>query len=278
MNINSALQLTGRLPNSDTPRLDLELLLAHSLQQSRVYLRTWPAFILSAEQEQQFLALLRRRETGEPIAYILGQQEFWSLPLQVNPSTLIPRPDTERLVELALQLLPDQNPSILDLGTGTGAIALALASERPDAQVTAVDVSQAACELAQQNALQLGVSNLKIIESHWFEAVTEQFSLIVSNPPYLDADDPHLPDLRFEPTRALVADEAGLKDLRHIIQHAPSYLTAQGWLLLEHGWQQGLQVRTLMAECRYTQVKTYQDYGGNDRVTLGQLMKVNAHE
>lgn len=259
---------------SDSPRLDVELLLAWTLDKDRTWLYTWPDTELAAEPLAAFERAFSRRLNGEPLAHIIGQREFWSLPLQVNASTLIPRPDTERLVELALTLSDSKTEGkALDLGTGTGAIALAFASERPAWRVVAVDASLEAVELAERNRMQHGFDHVTCIQSDWFEKVTGPFDLILSNPPYIADNDPHLNqgDVRFEPRSALVAESGGLGDIRRIVQVAPEYLTAEGWLLLEHGWTQGEAVRSLLSARGFQNVRTEQDLGGNDRVTLGQV-------
>ncbi|MEZ5529386.1 MAG: peptide chain release factor N(5)-glutamine methyltransferase [Porticoccaceae bacterium] len=258
---------------SDSPRLDVEVLLCHVLGQSRTYLFTWPERQLSGEQLAQFDALFARRLQGEPVAHLIGHREFWSLPLAVTPATLIPRPDTELLVELALHLSLPEAASVLDLGTGTGAIALALASERPEWRILALDVVAAAVGLAESNRRLLGFDNVRVQQGDWFEGLGEQrFDLVVSNPPYIEADDPHLSqgDVRFEPLTALVADDRGLADLAQIIAAAPQHLTERGWLLLEHGWQQGEAVRQLMQSAGFADVVTHRDLGDRDRATLGR--------
>ena len=269
-----ALLRESQLPDSPSARLDVELLLAAALDKPRSYLRTWPEKLVPREALARFRADLERRRQGEPVAYILGQQGFWSLDLEVSPDTLIPRPDTEVLVETALALPLADEARVLDLGTGTGAIALALAHERPRWQVSGVDRIAAAVELAQDNAQRLHIDNARFILSNWFNDLPAQrFDLIVSNPPYIDAADEHLQqgDVRFEPRSALVADDQGLADLRFIIHTAPHWLHAGGWLLLEHGWQQGAAVRAIMTQHGYQAVSTVDDYGGNPRVTLGQF-------
>lgn len=261
------------LPGSDTAQLDAELLLAAVLGKPRSYLRTWPERELNAEQLQQFQTALARRQQGEPVAYILGQQGFWSLELEVAPHTLIPRPDTELLVETALELLPHAPIQALDLGTGTGAIALALATERPGWTVTGVDRVPEAVSLAERNRQRLKLNNARFSQSHWFSAVAGQrFTLIVSNPPYIRADDKHLGegDVRFEPASALVAGEDGLDDIRLIIQHAPAHLQTGGWLLLEHGFDQAAAVRELLAAQGFTHTHSRRDLGGHERISLGQ--------
>ncbi|MCW2485142.1 peptide chain release factor N(5)-glutamine methyltransferase [Candidatus Symbiopectobacterium sp. NZEC127] len=263
-----------RLTHSESPKRDAEILLEHVTGKGRTFLLAFGETLLDEAQLERLSALLARRINGEPVAYLTGEREFWSLPLAVSPATLIPRPDTECLVEQALQCMaPLSAPTVLDLGTGTGAIALALASERPDCQVTGVDVQPDAVALAQRNSAALHLSNVQFLHGSWFEPVaTTRFSLIVSNPPYIDAEDIHLRegDVRFEPLSALVAAEGGLADLRWIIQQAPQYLKNNGWLLLEHGWQQGEPVRQLLLQRGFHQVATCRDYGGNERVTLGQ--------
>jgi release factor glutamine methyltransferase len=262
------------LPDSPTPRLDAELLLAHALGKSRSYLHTWPERELDAPQLAWFQAALARRQAGEPVAYILGQQGFWSLELEVAEHTLIPRPDTELLVETALALLPATPARVLDLGTGSGAIALALASERPAWQVTGVDRIPEAVALAERNRARLKLTNANFVESHWFSAlVGQRYQLIASNPPYIAADDRHLAegDVRFEPSSALVAGADGLDDIRLIIQLAPGYLHAGGWLLLEHGFDQAPAVRQLLSERGFSAVDSRRDLGGHERISLGRF-------
>ena len=262
------------LPDSPTPRLDVELLLAAALNKPRSYLRTWPERELDVDQLALFQNHLQRRRQGEPVAYILGHQGFWSLDLEVAPHTLIPRPDTELLVETALELLPATPLAVLDLGTGTGAIALALASERPAWQVTGVDRVEDAVELAERNRQRLQLANAAFLHSHWFSALSGQrYGLILSNPPYIRADDQHLEqgDVRFEPSSALVAGCDGLDDIRAIIQAAPQHLLSGGWLLLEHGFDQGGDVRSLLSEGGFVEVNSRRDLGGHERISLGRF-------
>ncbi|EKM7175320.1 peptide chain release factor N(5)-glutamine methyltransferase [Cronobacter sakazakii] len=265
-------QAIERLTASESPRRDAEILLAFVTGRTRTFILAFGESALTDDELTRLDALLARRAAGEPVAYLIGQREFWSLPLEVSPATLIPRPDTECLVEQALARLPATPCRILDLGTGTGAIALALASERPDCHVTALDVIPEAVALAKRNAQRLGIDNVTILQSHWFSALTDaRFSLIVSNPPYIDGDDPHLSqgDVRFEPKSALVADNAGLADLETLVTEARRFLEDNGWLMLEHGWQQGEAVRELLTRAGYQGVETCRDYGGNERLTLG---------
>ncbi|ARU93787.1 peptide chain release factor N(5)-glutamine methyltransferase [Tatumella citrea] len=263
------------LQHSESPKRDGEILLGYVLEKSRSWLIAFDDTILTASQLAQLDELLNRRQQGEPVAHLLGEREFWSLPLKVNNSTLIPRPDTEVLVEVALELLPETPCEVLDLGTGSGAIALALGSERPDCVVTGVDRVAEAVELAQQNAAQLALNHCHFRQSNWFSQLpASRYQLIVSNPPYIDADDYHLQqgDVRFEPLSALVAEEGGLADLRHIIEQSRDWLHSDGWLVLEHGWQQGEAVRQLLQHSGYRQVATRNDYAGNPRVSYGQFI------
>ncbi|UJQ38022.1 peptide chain release factor N(5)-glutamine methyltransferase [Aeromonas caviae] len=266
--------IMATLASGESPRADADALLCHLLDCRRSYLMTWPEHELDAAQQATLAGWLARRLNGEPIAHLIGEREFWSLPLKVSPATLIPRPDTEVLVEQALARLPGCPCALLDLGTGTGAIALALKSERPDADVWAVDRMPAAAALARTNSAALGLP-IEVRDGSWFAPLSDapRFAMIVSNPPYIDGTDPHLHegDVRFEPRSALVAEEQGLADIRLIVTQAPAHLVPGGWLLLEHGWDQGEAVRQLLLQQGYVQVETVRDYGDNERVTLGRL-------
>ncbi len=257
MTIIASLLRNAQLPESPTERLDAELLLAAAIGKSRSYLHTWPERIVSSEAADTYAGYLQRRRSGEPVAYILGQQGFWKIDLEVAPHTLIPRPDTELLVETALELQPATPAKVLDLGTGTGAIALALAGDRPAWQVMAVDRVEEAAALAERNRQRLGLGNVQVRVSHWFDQLgDERFDLIVSNPPYIASEDPHLAagDVRFEPSSALVAGADGLDDLRLIIAQAPQHLLPGCWLLLEHGYDQAAAVRALLTEQGFAEV------------------------
>ena len=264
----------SQLAQSESPRRDAEILLEHVTGKTRTFILAFGETALTDAQCDQLAELLARRQRGEPIAHLIGVREFWSLPLFVSPATLIPRPDTECLVEQALARLPATACRILDLGTGTGAIALALASERPDCDVVAVDRMADAVALALRNKAHLAIPNVRILQSDWFSALQGQsFEMIVSNPPYIDAQDPHLSqgDVRFEPLSALVAGDQGMADIAHIIAQARHALTPGGFLLLEHGWQQGALVRDAFSQAGYTQIETCRDYGDNERITLGRI-------
>lgn len=275
MTIEQALQqaVAALRDCTDSAKLDAEVLLAHCLERDRSYLYTWPERHLNASQAEAFGLLLRARASGRPVAHLLGQREFWSLPIHVNESTLIPRPDTEILIEQALELNLPAQAQVLDLGTGTGAIALALKHSQPQWQVTAVDRITAAVELARHNAEHLQL-DIQVLQSDWFAQlpVTQQYDLVVSNPPYIDADDPHLNqgDVRFEPHSALVAEHRGFADIEKIITAARDYLADHGWLFIEHGYQQAAEVRQLFCERGYTNVSTVNDYANLERVTRGQ--------
>lgn len=260
-------------PSSDSAKLDAQVLLLHILQKPHSYLFTWPEQVLNVEQQQQFNTFCQRRLNGEPVAHITGQREFWSLSLEVNATTLIPRPDTETLVEQALEVAVPATAKVLDLGTGTGAIALALGSEMPNWQIIAVDRVSDAVALATRNQQRLAINNVHVKQSNWFsELHNEKFNLIVTNPPYIESSDIHLNqgDVRFEPLSALVADDYGMSDIKQIITQSRDYLLSSGYLLIEHGFEQGEAVRHFFKKMAFVNIKTVQDFGNNDRVTLAQ--------
>jgi release factor glutamine methyltransferase len=302
----AATELKAQSIEEEIAKLEVQFLLQHVLNVNRAWLIAHENDVLQPNIHEVFEALLNRRLSGEPMAYILGSREFYGLDLLVTPDTLIPRPDTETLVEAALAKIPpseiNQNPSfrqksessvflpcsstpldsdfcrndnlrVLDLGTGTGAIALALAKNRPQASVTAVDASEAALNIAKKNAQNLSINNIEFVLSNWFESLTNQrFDVIVSNPPYIEKQDLHLTqgDLRFEPISALASGADGLDDIRQIINDCLIYLNPQGWLMLEHGYNQASQVADLMADAGLTNIETIKDLGNNDRVTIGK--------
>lgn len=256
-------------------RLDAELLMAHVLGKPRTWLYAYGDTALGAAQQATFEGLAARRAAGEPVAYLTGRRGFWTLDLQVTPATLIPRPETELLVELSLERLPpDSAAEALDLGTGSGAVALAIASERPRARVTAVDASAGALAVARANAETHGLRNVAFRHGDWYAPLADaRFALIASNPPYIEAADPHLTqgDLRFEPHSALASGSDGLDDIRVIVAGAPRHLLPGGWLLLEHGRNQGAVVRALLTEAGFTDVRTAHDLERRERVTIGWL-------
>jgi release factor glutamine methyltransferase len=258
---------------SSSPRADAEYLLKHVLKKDLFWMRVHEEVRLADPDEQRFNELLRRRLHGEPVAYITGSRGFWSLDLKVNASTLIPRPETELLVEFAIEKMPlNEALRVLDLGTGSGAIALAVKTERPVSTVTAVDASLPALEVAAANADRLGL-DIELLHSDWFSALQgRQFDLLLANPPYIAPDDAHVGqgDLRFEPLSALVAPDAGLRDIRRIVTTAPGHLVAGGWLALEHGYDQAAAVRGLLAENGFRDVATLLDAGGHERVSCGR--------
>ncbi len=260
---------------SDSAKLDAQILLAFCLDKQISYLLTWPEKLLDEPIEKQYLILLNRRFLGEPIAYIVGYKEFWSLALKVSPATLIPRPDTEILVEQVLNHFGDEdNIRCLDLGTGTGAIALAIASEKPNWQIDAVDFNQEAVNLAKSNAENLQLLQVDIFQSDWFEALSgKKFDVIVSNPPYIDAQDENLSkgDVRFEPETALIANEQGLADIRHIAERAVNHFNAKGALFFEHGFEQGQDVRNILMSLSYEKIVTIKDLNGLERVTWARF-------
>jgi len=254
-------------------RVDAEWLLAHALGRPRAWLFAHAGDPVPAETAERYTALLARRAAGEPVAYLTGTQGFWTLELEVSPATLIPRPETELLVELALTRIPlGAAARIADLGTGSGAIALAIAKERPRAHVVATDASGPALEVARRNAVRNHIANIAFREGDWLTPLDgDRFDLIASNPPYIADGDPHLGegDLRFEPPTALSSGSDGFDAIRRIVGAAPLHLQQGGWLLLEHGWEQGAAVRALLADAGFGGIGTARGPGGRDRTTFG---------
>ena len=262
-------------PVHTSARLDAEVLLANVLGKPRHYAYTFAEQIVTPELERRYATLIERRVVGEPVAYLTGEREFWSLALEVTPDTLIPRPDTERVVEMALELIPVGSAwTIADLGTGSGAIAIALACERPECKMLATDCSEAAVEIAQKNARRHGLLHLEFCLSNWCDGLpSEFFDLVVSNPPYVKTDDFHLScgDVRFEPRSALIAGDDGLNAHSTICQSVGRILKPRGYLLLEHGADQKEAVKHLMQGHGFQDIRHYKDYAGHDRVTRGRL-------
>ena len=275
MNIAQALNLRGQVDSYE--RQEATWLLEHILKLSPLHLKMNIMQVLSAEQEQRYLDGLMRLVKNEPLAYIIGSQPFWTLDLKVTSDTLVPRPDTEIVIETVLALDLPKVVNVVDLGTGTGAIALALASEKLLWQITATDIYAPSLEVAKFNAEKHGLNKVNFALGSWYQALStqqrnEKFDLIVSNPPYIDPDDAHVTKLEYEPQRALVADNKGLSDLEFIIREAPQWLNANGWIVLEHGYDQASTVQNFLKQQGFKNVRTVQDYGGNDRVTLGQFV------
>ncbi|MCW8944981.1 MAG: peptide chain release factor N(5)-glutamine methyltransferase [Sedimenticola sp.] len=267
--------LRHAVTSATVSRLEAEVLLMHILNKPRSFLFAWPEYKLTPEQRDVFLEQITRHQQGEPVAYITGSREFWSLSLKVTPATLIPRPETEHLVERALTLLQSINSaSIADLGTGSGAIAAALGSELPDSIILATDQSEEALSVARINFKNLGLKNIRALQGNWLNALPSSalFDLIISNPPYVAEQDPHLLQggLPWEPNSALIAGTDGLDDIRHLINAAPAHLNTQGWLILEHGYEQGEAVRALFSTAGYREITTHQDLEQRDRLTEGR--------
>ena len=267
--VQALLQAAADLP-SDCPRRDAEILLCHCLDKERAWVYTWPEASVEPPIERRYLELLALRRQGRPIAHLTGQREFWSLQLEVNQHTLIPRTETEALVEWALELPLPERTSVLDLGTGCGAIALALASERKLWAVSGLDASEQALTVARKNGAKLGLARVGFLHSNWYSAVaSSRYHLLVSNPPYIAQNDAHLAmgDLPHEPQMALVSPDRGVADLANLIDGAPTHLQRDGWLLLEHGYDQGGAVRRLLQDRGFVSVQTRHDLAGHERVT-----------
>jgi len=262
-----------KLANGTSARFDAEVLMAHVLESTRSFLYANPELELPNKRADHFRKLIKQRAQGKPIAYLTESCEFWSLPLRVNSSVLIPRADTELLVETAIEKIPvNADWRIADLGTGSGAIALAIASERKKCEMHATDISRAAIKVAQGNAIRLGIDHIHFHRGSWSEPLQGKFHLLVCNPPYIDIDDPHLRqgDLRFEPRKALTPGSDGLRAIRSVSQLVRSILVEGGWLMFEHGWDQGLATRETLEYSGFINVETLQDLAGHDRVTIGE--------
>lgn len=274
--IQSAIQQASSIlaDSSDSAHLDAEVILCHVLDKPRSHLRAWPEKQLAEQHQTEFSTLIKQRHQGMPVAYITGTKEFWSRDFKVNSDVLIPRPDTELLIELSLNILLDiPRAHIVDLGTGSGIIAITLAAERPDIKVIAADLSFAALNIAKQNSAMHQTKSVQFIHSSWFDNIpASKFDLVISNPPYIDGKDPHLSqgDVRFEPNSALIADNLGLKDINDIADHSRHYLNDKGTLLIEHGYDQEVSVQAIFNSFGYQQIKTHHDLSGNPRVTTAQ--------
>jgi len=276
MTLNDAIvAATAQLKNaSPTPALDAQVLLAHSLGQDRTYLIAHAKDTLDTETSTRFEQLVAQRINGIPVAYLTGEQEFWSLPFRVTADTLIPRPETELLVELALEKIPNKQKFLIaDIGTGSGAIAIAIANERKGSSVIASDRSAKAIAVARQNANRLGIDNVEFVQGETFDPLADKkFNLVVSNPPYVPESDPHLAqgDVRFEPRSALAAGPEGLDVIRQIVEQAKNHLVPQGWLMIEHGYDQESAVEELFERAGFEEIECYRDLAGQPRVTIGQ--------
>ncbi len=276
MNIQQALQQARQAlsETSSSAHLDAQVLLTHILQCNTAHLAAWPEKSLSKEQASRYLQLVQQRKKGVPVAHLTGHREFWSLNFSVNSSTLIPRPETETLIEFILKKFSDEEDlKLLDMGTGTGAIAISIAREKPEWKIFASDISEQALNLAAQNSENHQTSNITLIHSDWFNGITDHdFDIIISNPPYIADDDPHLlaGDVRFEPQSALTSGETGMDDIEHLCSRAKDHLVNNGWLIIEHGYNQKQQVADCFTENGYTDIEHKQDLSGHTRMTAGK--------
>ena len=277
MNIQQALQQASRELSASSPSamLDVQVLLSFVLRCNTAHLAAWPEKDITKEQQSHYLQLIRQRQQGLPVAHLTGQREFWSLNFFVDNSTLIPRPETETLIEFILtKFTRRENLKLLDMGTGTGAIAITIANEKPEWQIVASDVSKEALKLARQNSEQHHTANISFIQSDWFENITAvDFDIIVSNPPYVASDDPHLQqgDVRFEPLSALTSGIAGMDDIEHLCSHAAEHLNNNGWLIVEHGYNQAQQVAECFTKNGFSEIQQQRDISGHLRMTAGSL-------
>lgn len=275
MNIQQALQYAAEQlsESSSSITLDTQLLLSHVLNCDITHLIAWPEKELDHQQKQQFQALIIKRQHGTPIAHLTGHREFWSLNFKVNNSTLIPRPETETLIEFILEEFGEaKKQNVLDMGTGTGAIAITLANEKPEWSITACDISADAITLALKNKAELKTNNVTFLQSNWFSNIPQQtFDIIVSNPPYIAVDDPHLKegDVRFEPETALTSGKNGMNDIVHLCSQAKPYLSSKGWLIVEHGYNQKDDVADCFRRNNYQSICQRSDLAGHCRMTAG---------
>ena len=280
MQIREAIQQASESLQASSPSalLDAQVLLNHVLQCNSAHLAAWPEKQLSTEQKEEYLQLIQKRLQGTPVAHLTGSREFWSLQFLVDDSTLIPRPETETLVEFILDRFADRTQlKLLDMGTGTGAIAIAIASEKPHWQITACDISADAIKLAEKNATLHQIKNIRFLQSDWFEDITcNNFDIIVSNPPYIASDDPHLQqgDVRFEPDSALTSGTTGMDDIEHLCLHAKKYLAQDGWLIVEHGYNQKQIVAACFDSNGFTEITQLQDLSANHRMTAGKKQTI----
>ena len=277
MNIQQALQQANQDLSESSPSamLDAQVLLSFVLRCNSAHLAAWPEKELSEEQQSHYLQLIQKRHQGSPVAHLTGQREFWSLNFSVNDSTLIPRPETETLIEYILaEFNHRETLKLLDMGTGTGAIAIAIAKEKPGWEIVASDISAEALKLARQNSEQHQTANITFIQSDWFENISaDDFDIIVSNPPYIASDDPHLQqgDVRFEPLSALTSGPEGMDDIEQLCSQAADYLNNNGWLIIEHGYNQAQQVADCFAKNGFTMIGQQQDLSGHTRMTAASL-------
>lgn len=278
MNIQQALQQASKDLSETSPSamLDAQVLLTHVLQCNSAHLAAWPEKALSDDQYADYLRLVKQRRQGTPVAHLTGSREFWSLDFSVDNSTLIPRPETETLVEYLLDNFASrENLKLLDMGTGTGAIAISIAKEKPDWEIVASDISEQALKLARQNSSHHDTDNVSLIQSDWFENIGQKnFDIIISNPPYIASDDPHLTlgDVRFEPESALSSGATGMDDIELICSHAKEYLLKNGWLIVEHGYNQKQQVADCFSRNGFTEITQQQDLSGHTRMTAGKKL------
>jgi release factor glutamine methyltransferase len=278
MNIQQALQQASKqlAETSPSAMLDAQALLTHVLRCNTAHLAAWPEKVLSDAQLADFQKLVEKRRKGVPVAHLTGSREFWSLDFSVDNSTLIPRPESETLVEYLLDNFGNrENLKLLDMGTGTGAIAISIATEKPGWAIVASDISEQALELARQNCRQHDTNNVTLIHSDWFQNIdAENFDIIISNPPYIASDDPHLSqgDVRFEPHSALSSGVTGMDDIEHICCQAKKYLRQNGWLIVEHGYNQKQLVAECFAKNGFSAIEQKQDLSGHTRMTAGKML------